>query len=307
MVKNAIHVFYTKPQSLGTSFFAFPNIRVFYMSAYLSLKCLRDKNYRTKLITDELGKKYLIDNFGLQYDEVTTELEGANISPYLWGMAKMYAFSLQKEPFLYIDLDAFLFNDIDISLKKSEIFFQNYEDNYYTAYDTYCRFNKYFASEKNEMIKAYEETLAQNRYGDAYNTAIFGGNNINLIKAASEEILRYCRDNMWMVEDKYIGDRLSVWMEQVYMFYFLKHAKLYDRELIFKGSPEVHLKDSISERLDFFNKWREDYVHMISFEKFNLNMIRGLNKATEKTSFERMEMNSWGLNYNDLLGLTRNL
>lgn len=268
------------------------------MSVYLSLKCLRDKNYHTKLITDELGKKYLIDNFGLQYDEVTTELEGANISPHLWGMAKMYAFSLQTEPFLYIDLDAFLFNDIDIKLKNSDIFFQNYEDNYYTAYDTYSRFNKYFATEKNQYIQAYEDTLKQNRYGDAYNTAIFGGNNIKLIKAATEEILRYCRDNMSMVDNKYIGDRLSVWMEQVYMYYFLGQTNT---------SVEVHLKDSISERLDFFNKWREDYVHMISFEKYNLNMIRGLIKATEKTSFERIEMNSWGLNYNDLMALTRDL
>lgn len=268
------------------------------MSVYLSLKCLKDKNYRVKLVTDQLGKKYLIDTFSMPYDEVTTELEDANISPYLWGMAKMYAFSIQEKPFLYIDLDAFLFNDIDYSLKKGEIFFQNYEYNYYTAYDTYCRFNNYFKYDRNNVILEYEKEIERGLYGNAYNTAVFGGNNLELIKLVTDNVLNYCRKNMASVDNKYIGDRLSVWIEQVYLHYLLSFSKV---------NPLVHLKENISERLDFYNKWRDDYVHMITFEKFNLNMIRGMNKAVEKTSFERIEMDSWGLNYIDLLGLTRDI
>jgi hypothetical protein len=299
MIKEAVHVFYTKSPHVGTSFFAFPNIRLFLMSAYLSLKCLRDKNYRVKLVTDKLGKQYLIDTFGLEYDEVTLELEDVSFNPHLWGMAKMHTFSIQKNPFLYIDLDAFLFNDIGDDLKRADIFFQNFEPNYYTAYDTYSRFYNYFRFEKNKIIEEYEKRVGEKFYGDAYNTAIFGGNNIDLIQKASKEVLRYCEKNLSNVDNKYIGDRVSVFMEQVYLHYYLKLQKNVD--------VQFHIKDTITEKLDYFNKWRDDYVHMISFEKYNLNMMRGLYKMVEKTPFEEKEMDTWGLNYVDLLTLTRDI
>lgn len=265
------------------------------MSAFLSLKCLKDKNYHVKLVTDKLGKKYLIENFGLKYDEVTTELEDLDINPYLWGMAKMYAFSIQNEPFLYSDLDVFLFNDITDKLKGCDIFFQNHEQNYYTAYDTYSRFKQYFQS-KTDAIYEYESKINDCKYGDGYNTAVFGGNDLTLIKNCTNEILEYCKLNMSGINNKYVGDRVSVFMEQVYF-----------NNLLPDRYPEFHIKENLSERLDFYNKWREDYVHMITFEKYNLNMIRGMYKTIEKTNFEEYESKAWGLNYVDLLALTKDL
>lgn len=291
MIKNALHVFYTRPQQ-GSSFFGFPDIRYFYMSVYLSLKCLKDKGYHTKLVTDELGKKYLIDNFGMPYDEVTTELEHAEINPFLWGMAKMYAFSIQKEPFIYVDLDAFLFKDIDYSLKTTDIFFQNREKEYYTAWDTFSRFRNYFV-DNDIVIREYWNVVGENRYGDAYNTAVFGGNDLDLIKRSTEAVINYTAKNMAGVNDKYIGDRLSVFMEQVYLLYYLKFKKL------------VHIKQDITERLDYYKVWHDDYVHLVSYEKFNLALLAKVHEKVLNTSFETLEKNSWGVNYEDLLLLTK--
>jgi hypothetical protein len=160
----------------------------------------------------------------------------------------------------------------------------------------------------NHVIKEYvKDTKYYNSYGDAYNTAVFGGNNIDLIKKACEDVLKYCRNNMSGVNNKQIGDRLSVFMEQVYLHYYLVRDEFFDRSAFYKNVPLFHIKDNITERLDFYNKWRDDYVHMITFEKFNPNLIKGMTKAIEKTNFETLEMNTWGVNYVDLLALTRDL
>ena len=301
MIHNAIQVFYTKSKQLGHNFFGFPEIRYFNMSAFLSLKCLKDKNYHVKLITDNLGKKYLIDILGLEYDEVSTELETLDINPALWGMSKIYAFSKQTKPFLYCDLDVFLFDDISKDLHKSYIFFQNHEQNYHFAYDTFIKHSKHF-SKKTTTISAYEEDNNINySYGDAYNTGLFGGNDIALIQNCCNEILEYSsQESFKNIIDTQEASKVSVFMEQVYFFYLLKTE--YELHI-----PKLHINEVITERLDYYSQWRNSYVHLASKQKYNFRLLEELIKKVEPTVYFSMELHSWGLNSSSLLRMTNGM
>jgi hypothetical protein len=67
-----------------------------------------------ELITDALGKDILIDQLQLPYTSVSLAQE--NFQPAndkIWVLRKIYSYSLQNEPFLHVDGDAFLFSPFD--------------------------------------------------------------------------------------------------------------------------------------------------------------------------------------------------
>src|ERR1700754_3207869 len=80
------------------------------MGQCLSCLLLKQLYPHVDLITDDAGKRLLVDRLQLPYDEVTTDLNA--MPPYhddLWSTAKLYAYSIQKEPFLHVDGDLFLY------------------------------------------------------------------------------------------------------------------------------------------------------------------------------------------------------
>jgi len=60
---------------------------------------------RVELVTDGPGAEMLAGVLGLPYSRVSTALDGmsARYPAGLWSMAKIYSYSLQREPFLHLD------------------------------------------------------------------------------------------------------------------------------------------------------------------------------------------------------------
>jgi hypothetical protein len=89
----------------------------------LSLETARRHYPKTVLITDRPGKKLLIDKLGLSFGEVSTELERlANVDSGWWALGKLLAYSVQDEPFVHIDTDAFLWKPLPRHLSTSPVF-----------------------------------------------------------------------------------------------------------------------------------------------------------------------------------------
>lgn len=83
----------------------------------------------TILITDRLGKKLLVDQLGLQFANVSTELERLNeVDAGWWAMGKLLAYSLQDQPFMHLDSDVFLWKALPKYLTSAPIFAQCPED-----------------------------------------------------------------------------------------------------------------------------------------------------------------------------------
>jgi hypothetical protein len=89
----------------------------------LSLQTARRHYPETVLVTDRPGKKLLIDQLGLPFVHVSTELERlANVDPGWWALGKLLAYSIQDQPFIHIDTDAFLWKPLPRQLTESPVF-----------------------------------------------------------------------------------------------------------------------------------------------------------------------------------------
>jgi hypothetical protein len=100
-----------------------------WMAWALSVLQLRRFYDRVELVTDDLGKYLLTDVLQLPYTHVRTDLQTA-LQPYpqeLWALAKIYAYSLQDEPFLHVDGDIFIWKAFEEGIERTGLVGQNFE------------------------------------------------------------------------------------------------------------------------------------------------------------------------------------
>jgi hypothetical protein len=303
-IKNAIQVFWSKPYGKKeNNTFGFKTLRHFYMSAFYSLKCLKDHGYHVTLITDDYGKKILNTYFGLPYDEIDVSLNNLNFTPLLWPISKIYAYSLQKEPFIYCDLDAFLIKDIPSDLKDSDIFCQNIEiayPGYFTSFDEFKKYLNY----SDDVLELIYEKFKSNDGGLAYNTGIFGGNDITTIHKFSKKIFDFLNKNylndLACDDSKEIGifSRFSIFYEQMYFYYYIE-----------KYHPEINVKQLLPSNifydLTYYNQWRNDFNHLIfTLKSENGLMLESLERESIKSGFLTYEQKHMGWGYEQLLIIT---
>ncbi|HXP90588.1 MAG TPA: DUF6734 family protein, partial [Fibrobacteria bacterium] len=91
----------------------------------LSLRLARKHFERTQLVTDSAGKALLVDDLGLEFDEVSIELDSLqDADPGWWALGKLAAYALQTEPFLHLDTDVFLWKAPPPWLLSAPVFAQ---------------------------------------------------------------------------------------------------------------------------------------------------------------------------------------
>jgi len=85
------------------------------------------KNYICELVTDQAGYELLVEKHKLEFDMNAILLNKLNgkIPVELWAYAKIYACSLQKEPFVHIDNDFVLWDKLPKKIESAPYFFQS--------------------------------------------------------------------------------------------------------------------------------------------------------------------------------------
>jgi hypothetical protein len=143
-----------------------------------------------ELITDALGKDILIDQLQLPYTSVSLAQE--NFQPAndkIWVLRKIYSYSLQNEPFLHVDGDAFLFSPFDDAFLNSPLLAQNIEydfPNYWQVYEQ--------ITNKCNYLPAYLKKDTNGKLSAA-NAGIVGGNNYSFFKDFAKEIDTFLEKN----------------------------------------------------------------------------------------------------------------
>jgi hypothetical protein len=88
----------------------------------LSLQTASRHYPETVLITDRSGKRLLVEQLGLPFVHVSTELERlAEVDSGWWALGKLMAYSIQDQPFIHIDTDAFLWKPLPRHLTESPV------------------------------------------------------------------------------------------------------------------------------------------------------------------------------------------
>jgi len=243
-----------------------------------SLSCLQlHKLYgNITLFANSQAAHLLIDTLQLPYTKVNlTHDKLALIHSDLWALSKIYTYSLQKEPFLHIDGDVFLFNPLETNLFEGELIAQNIEvatENYYTlTQKTLMRCFTFFpACVKRDFDSGVPIQAA--------NAGILGGKNVSFFHDYSELAFEYVRKNADLL--KHINvDSFNVFFEQ-HLFYALAKEKRIPVSVLFKSI----IKDNGYKHLGDFHDVPSgrSYLHLLGpFKKDELTCIQMAAKLKE--------------------------
>ncbi|MFN4147361.1 MAG: DUF6734 family protein [Runella sp.] len=175
-----------------------------------ALSCLRLRSYypNVELITDEVGYEILIKKLNLPYSSVQVRLDEINeLAKHLWVLSKIYTYSLQKNSFLHVDSDVFIWKKFPKYFENTPLIVQNIEVNWEAYKETFRNI------EKKHPIIVEMMKLKYNNY--AYNAGVIGGSNINLFQEYSQTLLSIC--SQYYKDLKHVP-YINMFLEQKYLY-----------------------------------------------------------------------------------------
>lgn len=185
-----------------------------WMSWTLSCLLLRSHYDDVELYTDDVGKKVLIDTLKLPYTKVHVIFDDSfKIHPKLFSLAKIRTYSLQKEPFIHIDGDVFLWKRFPQSFFNAELIASNIEVNLF--------FNEEIIKEVEQnfnVIPMHLKEIRNHQNIFASNAGIIGGSNILFIKKYCKEAISFIKSNESNL-DLVNTSSLNFLIEQVSLYY----------------------------------------------------------------------------------------
>jgi hypothetical protein len=108
--------------------FSWRQERTHALSWILSVELARRHFTTTALHTDDDGARFLIDQLGLPFDHVSNSLNALrDQDPDWWMLGKLRTYADQREPFVHIDSDAYLFKPLPERILSAPLLAQNPE------------------------------------------------------------------------------------------------------------------------------------------------------------------------------------
>jgi len=229
-----------------------------------ALSCLQLKRYykHVELYTNNAGYEVLINRLKLPYSKVHVVLNDIRFPPQLWAYPKIYTYSLQTEPFLHIDGDAFFWEKLDASVLKNPLIAQNIEISvpfFKTILKHLLRLNIVFPEIIMECLHANEVA--------AYNAGIIGGQDIDFFKTYTAEAFKFINENYDKLAILKIPE-VNMIYEQV-LFYCLAKKR--------NVNVSCYLKEEVDDMnypgfADFMNVAGDTiYIHLMGTFKKNAN------------------------------------
>jgi hypothetical protein len=136
----------------------------------------------TVLITDTPGKALLVNQLGLNFTHVSTELDRLrDEDPAWWALGKLVAYSLQDKPFVHLDTDVFLWRPLSERVATAPVLAQHLEPPY-SSYEPWIIENA-FAAQGLDLPTEWEWYRSLQEHGvGGVNCGILGGTNVGFIQ-----------------------------------------------------------------------------------------------------------------------------
>jgi hypothetical protein len=123
---NAIWSFWSRPFNLYRH--SWLTLKHFAISWILSVETAKRHYEATCLFTDNEGAEFLVDGVGIEVDHVSTELN--RLKGYhhkWWALGKIFTYRNQREPFIHLDSDVFLWEPLPPRMLHAPLLAQNPE------------------------------------------------------------------------------------------------------------------------------------------------------------------------------------
>ena len=202
------------------------------ISWILSINQLRKYYENVELYTDELGAEILIDTLKLPYSKVHIVLnELDSYHKDLWAISKIKTYALQKEPFLHVDGDVYIWDAFPEDLMKADLITQNLERT--TAY-----YRKMWSGIEPNLSYIPEEfnTFNSTKNGFACNMGIVGGVDLEFYNTYTEAAFKFVDKNSdaW---DTINNKNFNVFFEQL-LYYELAKKQNKKIDYLFTDIPD---------------------------------------------------------------------
>ena len=239
----------------------------------------------TVLVTDRAGKKLLVDQLGLHFAEVSTELERLNgVDPGWWALGKLVAYSLQDRPFVHLDSDVFLWKRLPHRLLDSPVFTQNRED-FHDHDPNYCPqdIEWAFAHQAMKLPLEWEWARSNRCRLPPENCGILGGSRWDFLRhyalTALDLALRPEHDAAWScLRDK---RRYNYVLEQFFLSACAEFHRL-EPTSPYQGVRVSHLFASWDEAYDPNYAARIGFTHLLGSAKSHPAVGRRLEERARR-------------------------
>src|SRR5262249_39430480 len=192
---KAVWSFWSKPFEAHRRH-SWPSQRHHLFAWVLSVETAKQHYPETCLVTDDAGARLLVDDIGLRFAHVSTELNAlAGHDPDWWALGKVYAYRMQTKPFVHIDSDVFLWKPLPERLARADVFAQNPEPissgaTYYQPEQLELALDRMRQGWLPDEWRWYRRSPVQR----AECCGIFGGNRIDFINRFATASLRMISD-----------------------------------------------------------------------------------------------------------------
>lgn len=266
-----VYSLWTKPLRTHFNTLGFDTLDDFFTSFIFSVNVSKRNYDNIHFYTDEYGLK-LIEPYKdqLPFTKIHCILDELDWIPVQWwAYPKLYIYSLQKEPFMHLDNDAYLWDRLDQDLIDNHDFVcQSYEDHRLKEY--------YFYREGLEFYKDHIPPIMLNtdKYFMATNAGVYGAFNqkgFDLFTALHEEGYKSAKS---VLNDKRIVDfvdwndlrnwdafLLNVVMEQTYSYIYAKENNLRILQLLMTPTRFTHLLSAAKRNKDRMDKVRTRLIN----------------------------------------------
>lgn len=166
------------------------------MCLSLAVELVKRQFETVELVTNSYGKKILIDQYKIPFNSVQVVLDQFDntLEANFWAYIKLYAYSIQDEPFIHIDNDVFIWDIIPYDKLTAQMLFQNKEmlEDHRSYYDLIREAWKF------EQV---DRTILRAEPSFAYNCGVVGVNDLSIVKRwieiARQYIFSPANDEQW--------------------------------------------------------------------------------------------------------------
>lgn len=250
------------------------------VSCSLSYFLLKKHFNRVHLVCNEYGKRFMTEELGLKFDKIQMiEHEETELSDFVWSIHKLYAYAIQKEPFVHIDTDFFLFEKPSEEYLDTDIFAQNLEINHPVYTDMRTKSVQLGLKLPNYILEAKHPAVA-------LNVGIVGGKNLAFFKDFYVLAKNMLEENSVLLEQH---------AEELYFFYlFLEQHILYEaiknKEIDIRTLIKPSFKVAYDHITSFTNgDIKRPYVHLMGNFKQNPASLATMHQELKDLWSEQFE------------------
>ena len=277
----AIQSFWTKPnlstgqdRSLG----GFLSMRYNLQSWGLSSSLLQQVYGTTRLITDQQGKKLLIEQLALPYTQTDVLLDALNDYPQeLWALGKMRSYELQEEPFVHVDHDAFLWQRLPKRMEQAAVLAQSPEKLVADVPEVFEQVIEQF----DYFPDAFQTRLQQPDPLKSFNAGLLGGQDVTLLQTYAREAFHFVNRNDFGRIPQERWPTVNMFFEQLMLQCFCTAAGIAVTCLFEDGYPYNLLEQYTYRQL----RRQPGYIHLMWYKK-SAEMARWVDRWLLETNPE---------------------